>query len=76
MILGYDLGARALYIEINDGKIARTREAGDNAQVDLDRDGWVTGIEVISIDHPWPLGAILRDYPVSFAMPVPPAVAG
>jgi uncharacterized protein YuzE len=64
MQLEYDLNVGALYIRLSDGEIARTREAGDNAAVDLDATGNVVGIEVISIAHPWPLADILRDYQV------------
>jgi uncharacterized protein YuzE len=62
MQLEYDLNVGALYIRLSDGEITRTREAGDNAAVDLDAAGDVVGIEVISIAHPWPLADILRDY--------------
>jgi hypothetical protein len=42
--------------------VASTREAGDNAAVDLDTHGNVVGIEVISAAHRWPLEKILNDY--------------
>ena len=62
MQLEYDLDTGALYINLSDAEIARTREAGDNAAVDLDAAGGVVGIEVISIAHPWPLADILDAY--------------
>ena len=62
MRLEYDLNVGALYIRLSDAEIARTREAGDNAAVDLDAVGGVVGIEVISTAHPWPLADILASY--------------
>ena len=64
MQLEYDLNAQALYIRLSDAKIVRTREAGDNAAVDLDADGDVVGIEVIAVGHPWPMADILSAYPI------------
>jgi uncharacterized protein YuzE len=62
MQLEFDLNVGALYVKLSDEEIARTREAGGNAAVDLDVAGNVVGIEVISTAHPWPLDDILRDY--------------
>jgi uncharacterized protein YuzE len=62
--LKYDLSAGALYIKVSDQPIARTRDIDDNTSVDLDVDGVVVGIEVISITHPWALGPILENYPI------------
>jgi uncharacterized protein YuzE len=64
MQLEYDLNVGALYIKLSDEEIVRTREAGDNAAVDLDEVGNVVGIEVISVVHPWPLADILRDHQI------------
>jgi uncharacterized protein YuzE len=64
MQLELDLDAGALYIRLTDAEIARTREAGNNAAVDLDATGGVVGIEVISAAHPWPLADILATYPI------------
>lgn len=64
MQLEYDLNAGALYIRLSDEEIARTREAGDNAAVDLDAAGGVVGIEVISAVHSWPLAGILASYKI------------
>jgi hypothetical protein len=44
--------------------VTRTREVDDNTFVDLDGDGGVVGVEVISIEHPWALGNVLRDYDI------------
>jgi uncharacterized protein YuzE len=62
MRLEYDLDVGALYIRLSDAEIASTREAGDNAAVDLDAAGGVVGIEVISTAYPWPLADILVSY--------------
>ena len=64
MQLEFDLNAGALYIRLSDAEIARTREAGDNAAVDLDASGGVVGIEVISAAHSWPLAEILASYDI------------
>ena len=65
MRLEYNLDVGALYIRVSDAEVASTREAGDNAAVDLDAAGRVVGIEVISTAHPWPLADILADYDIS-----------
>ena len=44
--------------------MARTREIDDNTFIDLGEDGGVIGIEVISIEHPWALDDVLRDYSI------------
>jgi uncharacterized protein YuzE len=64
MRLSYDLNVRALYISLSDQAVARTQEIDDNTNVDLDARGAVVGIEVISIDHPWPLADILARYDI------------
>lgn len=64
MQLEYDLNVGALYIRLSDAEVAQTREAGDNAAVDLDAAGAVVGIEVISAAHLWPLGDILATYAI------------
>jgi uncharacterized protein YuzE len=62
MRLKYDLNVGALYVRLTDQPVARTREVDDNTFIDLDEDGRVIGIEVVSITHPWALEEILRDY--------------
>lgn len=64
MRLEYDLNVGALYISLSDRDVARTTTVDDNTCVDLGADGAVVGIEVIAIDYPWPVGDILRDYPI------------
>jgi len=65
MRLNYDMNVGALYIRLADQPVARTREIDGNTFVDVDSDGAVVGIEVISIEHPWALNDILRDYSVA-----------
>jgi uncharacterized protein YuzE len=67
MELKYDLNVGALYIRLADQAVARTREIDDNTVVDIDADGGVIGIEVISIGHPWALDDVLRDYAIPAA---------
>lgn len=62
MRLKYDLNVGALYIRLTEQPVARTREIDDNTFIDLGEDGGVIGIEVISIEHPWALDDVLRDY--------------
>jgi uncharacterized protein YuzE len=64
MQLKYDLHAGALYIRLTDHAVTRTRELGDNANVDLDAAGDVVGVEVISIAYPWPLDEFLASYDI------------
>jgi uncharacterized protein YuzE len=64
MQLEFDLNVGALYIRLSDAEVARTRDAGGNAAVDLDNAGGVVGIEVISAAHPWPLTEILATYTI------------
>jgi uncharacterized protein YuzE len=67
MELKYDLNVGALYIRLTDHAVARTRDIDDNTVVDIDVDGGVVGIEVISIGHPWALDDVLRDYAIPAA---------
>jgi uncharacterized protein YuzE len=64
MQLEYDLDVGALYIRLSGQPVARTREVGGNAHVDLAADGTLVGIEVLSISQPWPVEEILGEYPV------------
>jgi uncharacterized protein YuzE len=64
MRLKYDMTAGALYVRLTDAPVARTRDIDDNTMIDLDANGGVIGIEVVSIAHPWPLDEILRDYAI------------
>jgi uncharacterized protein YuzE len=60
--LEYDLTVDALYIQLSEMEIARTRAVDRNTNVDLDENGVVVGIEVIDFTLPWPLGPILEDF--------------
>jgi uncharacterized protein YuzE len=64
MRLDYDLDADALYIAVHEGTVARTVEIDDETLVDLDADGLLVGIEVVSFRRAWPLNAILDRYDV------------
>jgi len=64
MRLEYDLNVGALYISPSDQAVARTHEVDDNTSVDLDADGQLVGIEVISLMHRWPLSDILATYDI------------
>jgi uncharacterized protein YuzE len=64
MRLEYDLNVGALYIRLSDVTVARTREVGDNAHVDLDAAGRVVGLEVLSVARQWPLAEILAAYDI------------
>jgi len=64
MRLEFDLDVGALYIVLTDSPVARTVEAGDNANVDLDARGSLVGIEVISAAHSWPLQSILSRFTI------------
>jgi uncharacterized protein YuzE len=64
MRLTYDLDAGALYIGLNGQDVARTRQVDDNTLVDLDAAGRPVGIEVTSIDHPWAVDTVLRDFDI------------
>jgi len=62
MQIQYDLTVGALYISLSDHAVVRTQEIDDNTAIDLDGDGTVVGIEVVSMAHPWPLPDILARY--------------
>jgi uncharacterized protein YuzE len=64
MHLKYDLNVGALYIRLTNAPVVRTKEIDDNTSVDLDEAGKVVGIEVVAIESPWALGAVLRDYSI------------
>ncbi|MFG3441580.1 DUF2283 domain-containing protein [Nonomuraea sp. NPDC047897] len=65
MRLSYDLDADALYIYISDAPVTKTVEIDDETMVDLDSNGELVGIEVITIDRIWPLDEVLRRFRVS-----------
>lgn len=71
MNIELDAEADALYISLRErhGKIARTAEVGGDVStmVDLDAEGNLLGIEVLSPQRPWPLAEILRQWEIPAA---------
>lgn len=62
MTFSYDYDADALYIEITDSPVARTRQFDEGTMVDLDESGEVVGIEVLRPARAWPLKVIQASY--------------
>jgi len=48
MTITFDFEARALYVKIKDGKIAKTVEFSQETFVDLDSKGHLLGVEMLS----------------------------
>ena len=51
MIVEQDVDARATYISLTEGEVARTVSIGDLIMVDLDKDGDVVGVELLVTTH-------------------------
>ena len=52
MIVKHDIPAGAVYMKLRDGEVAETVEVADaDAYVDLDVEGYVLGIEFLSLDE-------------------------
>lgn len=65
MKMAYDGQADGWYATIREGEHARTVEVEEGAtMVDLDADGRLLGIEVLSPHRLWPLAEILRHWEV------------
>ncbi len=62
MIFSYDHDADALYIEMADAPVARTRQFDEGTIVDLDESGKVVGIEVLRPARDWPLEQIKASF--------------
>lgn len=62
MIFSYDHDADALYIEMSDSPVARTRQFDEGTIVDLDECGEVVGIEVLHPARDWPLDEIKASF--------------
>ena len=62
MIFSYDHDADALYIEMSDSPVARTRQFDEGTIVDLDESGEVVGIEVLRPARDWPLEQIKSSF--------------
>jgi len=52
--LSYDKKADALYLQIGDAPVARTETVRPGLMVDVDEDGNVIGIEVLSVARQMP----------------------
>jgi uncharacterized protein YuzE len=63
----FDADADALYITLAEKpwRVHRTVAIDDSTNVDLDADGTVLGIEVLSPSRPWPLAEILQQYEIA-----------
>ena len=62
MIFSYDYDVDALYIEIADSPVVRTRQFDKGTLVDLDESGDLVGIEVLRPARDWPLDEIAASY--------------
>ena len=51
-VMTLDSASNAAYIAFNDGTVAKTVDASDYANVDLDKDGKIIGIEFLTLDVP------------------------
>jgi uncharacterized protein YuzE len=52
MRITYDPKVKAMYIYINDSKVARTEMVNETTVIDYDADGNVRGIELLHIEEP------------------------
>lgn len=48
----YDPVARASYVRLSNNEIAKTREYGDNINIDFDEDDNVVGVEFLFVKRP------------------------
>ena len=51
-VMTLDSASNAAYITFNDRAVAKTVDASDYANVDLDKDGKIIGIEFLTLDVP------------------------
>lgn len=58
----YDDESDALYLRVGDGLVTRTDEIGPGTMVDIDAQGNVVGIEVLTPNRDWPRSEILNRY--------------
>jgi excisionase family DNA binding protein len=49
MKISYDRGADAAYLKLSNRKVAKTTSVSDSCNVDLDAEGHVVGIELLSV---------------------------
>jgi uncharacterized protein YuzE len=64
MLLRFDKDADALYIELNPGLVARTRQIDEGTLVDVDAAGAVVGIEIIRPARDWPVRKVVEEFHV------------
>ncbi len=61
MKIEYDKEADAAYIyfkEIEEGEVAQTISLNDSVNIDLDKEGWTLGIEILDADKNLPANAV------------------
>jgi uncharacterized protein YuzE len=51
-VMTLDSASNAAYITFTDSEVAKTVDASDYANVDLDKDGKIIGIEFLTLDVP------------------------
>lgn len=51
-VMTLDSASNAAYITFNGGDVVKTVDASDYANVDLDKDGKIVGIEFLTLDVP------------------------
>jgi hypothetical protein len=51
-VMTLDSASNAAYISFNDGAVVKTVDASDYANVDLDTNGKIVGIEFLTLDVP------------------------
>lgn len=58
MKITFDKDADALYIEFREGKFGSNKKIDDNTIIDLDKDGNILGIELLSVKNRIPLESL------------------
>ena len=69
MIISFDKKADALYIQFQEGTVARTRKIQDGILVDIDDTGRLFGIEVLDVSDRIPVEAL---YTIDTELPITP----
>ena len=54
MKISYDPDADAMYIELVEREVAKTKEVDDNTIIDLDNEGNVVGVEILFVKERMP----------------------
>lgn len=55
----YDPDADAMYIKVNEGKISGTRQIDENVMIDVDKEGYLLGVEILFVKERVP--ELLKD---------------